>query len=146
MNASFQVAAERILLTLWVGCLWVAGFIVAPLLFRELDDRALAGTIAGSLFTLTSYVGLLCGSVLLLLNSVNFKKINWRAAVIAGMLLLVVVGQFVITPLVADLRVQGLTDSVRFGQLHGLASILFLATSVLGLVLVAAGQRSRGHF
>ncbi len=146
MNANFHVISERILLTLWVGALWVTGFMVAPLLFAELDDRALAGTIAGSLFTLTSYVGLLCGSVLLLLNAVSFRSLNWRAVVIAGMLLLVVVGQFVITPLVADLRVQGLTDSVRFGQLHGLASILFLATSVLGLVLVAAGQRSRGHF
>ena len=141
MNASFHVVSERILLTLWVGALWVTGFMVAPLLFAELDDRALAGTIAGSLFTLTSYVGLLCGSVLLLLNAVSFRSLNWRAVVIAGMLLLVVVGQFVITPLVADLRVQGLTDSARFGQLHGLASILFLATSVLGLVLVAAGQR-----
>jgi hypothetical protein len=38
-------AAERILLTLWVGALWVAGFIVAPLLFSELDDRALAGSL-----------------------------------------------------------------------------------------------------
>ncbi len=143
MNASFHVISERILLTLWVGALWVTGFMVAPLLFAELDDRALAGTIAGSLFTLTSYVGLLCGSVLLLLNGVSFRRLNWRAVVIAGMLLLVVVGQFVITPLVADLRVQGLTDSARFGQLHGLASILFLTTSVLGLVLVAAGQRGR---
>ena len=60
---------------------------------------------------------------------------------VVSMLLLVVVGQFVITPMVADLRVQGLTDSPRFGQLHGLASILFIATSVLGLVLVAAGRR-----
>ena len=143
MNASFHVVSERILLTLWVGALWVTGFMMAPLLFAELDDRALAGTIAGSLFTLTSYVGLLCGSVLLLLNAVSFRSLNWRAVVIAGMLLLVVVGQFVITPLVADLRVQGLTDSARFGQLHGLASILFLATSVLGLVLVAVGQKTR---
>jgi len=138
-------AAERILLTLWVGSLWVAGFIVAPLLFSELDDRALAGTIAGSLFTLTGYVGLLCGSVLLLLNATHFKSINWRAVVIVSMLLLVVFGQFVITPMVADLRVQGLTDSPRFGQLHGLASILFLATSVLGLVLVTAGQQGRDY-
>jgi hypothetical protein len=56
------------------------------------------------------------------------------------MLLLVVIGQFVLAPMVAELRVQGLTDTPRFGQLHGLASVLFLITSVLGLVLVAAGS------
>ena len=43
------------------------------------------------------------------------------------MLLLVVIGQFVITPMVAELRVQGLTDTPRFGQLHGIASVLFIA-------------------
>ena len=138
----FLPVAERILLTLWVGSLWVAGFVVAPLLFAELDDRALAGSIAGSLFTLTSYIGLLCGSLLLVLNAVMSRRINWRAVVIVCMLLLVAIGQFVITPMVAELRVQGLTDTQRFGQLHGVASVLFLITSVLGLVLVAAGQRS----
>ena len=143
VNTRLVSASERILLALWVGSLWVAGFVVAPLLFAELDDRALAGSVAGSLFTLTSYIGLVSGSLLLVFNGVSFRRINWRAAVIVGMLLLVVVGQYVITPMVADLRVQGLTDTPRFGQLHGLASVLFILTSVLGLVLVAAGQQGR---
>ena len=143
MTRKLFPAAERILLTLWVGSLWVAGFVVAPLLFAELDDRALAGSVAGSLFTLTSYTGLGCGSLLLFLNAAGFRRINWRAVVIVSMLLLVVIGQFVITPMVAELRVQGLTDTPRFGQLHGLASILFVMTSVLGLVLVAAGGNNR---
>ena len=143
MTRKLLPATERILLTLWVGSLWVAGFVVAPLLFAELDDRALAGSVAGSLFTLTSYIGLACGSLLLLVNGAGFRHINWRAVVIVCMLLLVVIGQFVITPMVADLRVQGLTDTPRFGQLHGLASVLFIITSVLGLVLVAAGQQGR---
>ena len=143
MKACLLPATERILLTLWVGSLWVAGFVVAPLLFAELDDRAMAGSVAGSLFTLTSYIGLVCGSLLLLANVTVLRGINWRAVVIVCMLLLVVVGQFVVTPMVADLRVQGLTDTARFGQLHGLASVLFILTSVLGLVLVAAGQQDR---
>ena len=144
MTRKLLPAAERILLTLWVGALWVTGFMVAPLLFAELDDRALAGSVAGSLFTVTSYLGLLCGALLLVINGLSVRAVNWRAVVIVIMLLIVVIGQFVITPMVADLRVQGLTDSARFGQLHGIASVLFLITSVLGLVLVAAGQRSRG--
>ena len=143
MNANLIPSLERILLTLWVGSLWVVGFVVAPVLFAELDDRALAGSTAGSLFTLTSYIGLVCGSLLLVFNGVSFRRSNWRAVVIVCMLLLVVIGQFVITPMVADLRVQGLTDTPRFGQLHGLASVLFIITSVLGLVLVAAGDKNR---
>ena len=143
MTRKLLPAAERILLTLWVGALWVAGFIVAPLLFAELDDRALAGSLAGSLFTVTSYLGLLCGGLLLIFNGLTFRAGNWRAIVIVGMLLLVVIGQFVITPMVVELRAQGLTDSARFGQMHGAASVLFIVTSVLGLVLVPAGQKNR---
>ena len=140
MKPYLHSAAERILLTLWVGSLWVAGFIVAPLLFAELDDRALAGSLAGSLFTITSYLGLCCGTLLLVFNGLIFRAVNWRAIVLISMLLLVVIGQFVITPMVVELRAQGLTDSARFGQLHGVASVLFIITSVLGLLLVAAGQ------
>jgi hypothetical protein len=143
MTGKLLPAAERILLTLWVGAMWVAGFIVAPLLFAELDERALAGSLAGSLFTVTSYLGLFCGGVLLLMNGLNYRAINWRAVVIIGMLLLIVVGQFVITPMVAELRVAGLTETPRFGQLHGIASVLFIGTSVLGLLLVAAGVGNR---
>ena len=140
MNSRFIPAIERILLTLWVGSLWVVGFIVAPVLFAELDDRALAGSLAGVLFTLTSYLGLACGGVLLVLNGFRIKGVNWRMVVIAGMLILVVIGQFVVTPMVAELRLQGLTEAPRFGQLHGIASTLFLLTSLLGLALVAARQ------
>ena len=140
MKANLIPALERILLTLWVGSLWEVGFVVAPVLFTELNDRALAGSTAGTLFTVTSYIGLASGSVLLLLNAVVRKRINWHALVLLGMLSLIVIGQFVITPMVADLRLQGLTDTPRFGQLHGVASVLFLLTSVLGLVLVAAGR------
>lgn len=143
MTSKLLPAAERILLTLWVGALWVAGFIVAPLLFTELDDRALAGSLAGSLFTITSYLGLCCGGVLLLFNGLGHRAVNWRAVVIVGMLLLVVIGQFVITPMVVELRDAGLTETPRFGQLHGMASVLFISTSLLGLMLVAAGEGNR---
>jgi MFS family permease len=130
---------ERILLTLWVGSLWVSGFLVAPLLFATLEDRALAGSIAGELFSLTAWIGLLCGGVLLALNGLNFRARNWRGLLLAGMLLLIVIGQFVLTPMIAGLREQGLSATPRFGQLHGLASVLYVITSVAGLLLVAAG-------
>lgn len=131
-------ALERILLTLWVGSLWVTGFMVAPVLFAGLEDRAVAGTLAGELFRLTGYIGLVCGSLLLVLNAVNHRALNWRGLLLACMLLLIVVGQFVLTPMIAGLREQGLSGSPRFGQLHGLASVLYVITSLCGLLLVAA--------
>jgi hypothetical protein len=80
--------------------------------------------------------------LLLVFNGLIFRASNWRAVIVASMLLLVVIGQFVITPMVVELRAQGLTDSARFGQMHGVASVLFIITSVLGLMLVAAGQKT----
>jgi len=140
MNPTAVAAAlERILLTLWVGSLWVSGFLVAPLLFTLLEDRALAGSLAGELFTITAWIGLACGAALLLLNALGFRAINWRGMVLAGMLLLVATGQFVLTPQITGLREQGLANTARFGQLHGVASVLFVVTSLLGLLLVAAG-------
>jgi len=40
-----------IVITLWVGALWAIGYLAAPTLFHVLDDRALAGKVAGQLFT-----------------------------------------------------------------------------------------------
>ena len=144
MNLPALVSSlERILLTLWAGSLWVTGFMVAPVLFTVLDDRALAGTLAGRMFSITAYVGLVCGVLLLAFNAVNFRRLNWRGLLLAGMLLLVMVGQFMLGPMIAGLREQGLSGSPRFGQLHGLASILYVITSLCALLLVAIGRGKR---
>jgi hypothetical protein len=138
--SSSLVALERILLTLWVGGLWVSGFLVAPLLFAGLEERAQAGTLAGTLFSAMSYLGLCCGSLLLTvhwLRNQPHRFSGWRPVLLASMLLLVLAGEFVLAPMIAQLRTQGLADSVRFGQLHGLASVVYVINCVLGLVLVA---------
>jgi predicted MFS family arabinose efflux permease len=139
MNLSASLPAlERILLTLWVGSLWVTGFMVAPVLFAVLEDRAMAGTLAGRMFSNTAWIGMVCGCVLLVLNGVQYRTLNWRGLLLAGMLLLIVAGQFVLTPMIAGLRDQGLVDTPRFGQLHGLAGVVYIVTSLCGLLLVAA--------
>jgi hypothetical protein len=38
-------------LTLWVGGFWAIGYLAAPMLFYNLDDRMLAGMLAGKMFT-----------------------------------------------------------------------------------------------
>ena len=123
----------------------MAGFLVAPTLFALLDDRAMAGTIAGNLFTRVGYIGLFCGSGLLLLHRLLMRGTGWRLWVLVTMLALVIIIQFGLTPMLAELRVQGLSGSARFGQLHGLTGGLYLITSMLGAVLVAAGQPNKNQ-
>ena len=59
------------------------------------------------------------------------------------MLVLVCIGQFALTPMIAELRATGMTDTPDFARLHGLASGLFVITAMFGLWLVAAGQGRR---
>jgi hypothetical protein len=137
------LVTERLMLTLWVGSLCAVGSMVAPVLFATLD-RALAGSIAGKLFTLTALLGLVCGSILLIAMIVRSGRYDWRAWLVTAMLVLVAGGQFILAPLINNLRMRGLTDHADFSMLHGLAGLVFLLTAVLGLVLVAAGRARSG--
>lgn len=136
---------SRVLLTLWVGGMWTVGFIVAPTLFAMLEDnRMLAGSLAGKLFTTMSYIGLVCGTLLLVAVIVQYGKAmlrQWRAWVLLLMLVIICIGEFVLQPMMAQLREAGLQGDTAtlFARLHGVSSTLFLINSVAGLVLVIAG-------
>ena len=140
---------QRILLTLWVGGLWTVGYIAVPMLFYALDDRRLAGELAGRLFGVINGLGLVCG--LLLIASVLYHagrewRRTWQVWALAAMLTLVGIGEFGLAPLMQALKaanpqgfIQGTADAGRFGMLHGIASLLYLATSLSGLALVVFG-------
>ena len=143
-NHPYLQAVERTLLTFWIGGLWTTGFVVAPLLFAQLDDRALAGTLAGAMFHVMSYAGLACGTCLLAINGLlrgRRRFFLWQTWVILAMLVFTVIGEFLLAPWIAELRTAGLTESARFAQAHGLASGVFLVNCALGLVLVSTGRR-----
>jgi len=131
---------ERILLTLWVGGMWTVGYVVAPTLFGVLDDRQLAGMIAGNLFTTMSYIGLVCGGLLLIGNIYRSSIKDKTNYILLLMLVLIAIGQFVIQPMMVELKAQGLVvgsvAAANFGKLHGVSSVLFLITSIAGLLLV----------
>jgi len=136
------LVGEKILLTLWVGGMWTVGYIVAPTLFNMLE-KTVAGNVAGQLFTIMSYVGLVCGSLLVVgtVSRLGTQVMShWVFWVLMVMLLLVLIGQFILQPMMAELKVSGITDLNRseFGKLHGIASVLFLINSVLGLSLIVS--------
>lgn len=147
-SLGWRPAAERVLATVWIGGLWICGYLVAPLLFASLDDRQLAGSLAGEIFHLMSYIGLLAGVLLLLsalIDAGNSWLRAWRIWALVAMLLLVIVGAFVLQPMMQELKLQGLVagseQAGRFGMLHGISSVLYLLTGLLGLALVVAGLR-----
>ena len=136
---------ERILLTLWVGGMWTVGYIVAPVLFKSLDDRMLAGNLAGQMFTVMSYIGLFCAVFLIFSQLMQSLTINnWRLWTLVVMLVIIVISQFVLQPMMAELKAAGLEGEAakQFGRLHGVASILFLLNSIAGLTLVITGLSS----
>ncbi|KAF0193303.1 MAG: hypothetical protein FD165_406 [Gammaproteobacteria bacterium] len=146
--SSRLLVGEQLLLTLWVGSQWAIGYIAVPVLFHSLDNRALAGNVAGEMFTVVYLIGLVAGP--LLLASLWFRAgpvlREWRFWVIAAMVVLVAIGMFVVQPMMQDLKTQGELVkgselAARFGRLHGVSSAMYLVTSLLGLALVVFGRR-----
>lgn len=124
--------------------MWAIGYLAVPVLFRLLDDRALAGMLAGEMFTLLNFLGLFCGISLiaaLLFQHGRSVLSSWRCGLLLGMLLLIGVAEFILQPQMAELKLLGLEDEYlqQFRWLHGLSSILFLFNSLAGLLLVVRG-------
>lgn len=149
----FAEALQSIAATLWVGAMWGIGYIVAPLLFSRLGDRALAGLIAGKLFSLIAWVGIACAIYLLLFRMVRFGGGVFKQGVfwiVLLMLALVCAGEFGVQPIMAALKEEALPKQVmesvlrdRFAAWHGVSSVLYIIQSLLGAALVVLLGRSK---
>ena len=139
-------------IALWAGGLWVVGYLVAPLLFHTLNDRVLAGTLAGKMFSGIAWVGIACGVFLVSYECINLKGAALKRLVfwlVALMLALTLIQQFWLQPFVAALRSAGApVDALNklpghsFVFWHGMASVLYLFESLLALVLVLKSRRA----
>ena len=143
---------QEIAVTLWVGGLWTTGYMVAPVLFSSLPDRMLAGMLAGKMFAVISYIGMVCGSYLLVYRITRLGgsalKEGFFWAVLA-MLLLTLAAHFGIQPIIEHLKEAALPRDVmqsvfkdRFRAWHGISSILYLIQSLLGLFLVLSRKKT----
>lgn len=139
-------------LTLWVGGLWAVGYLAAPILFYNLEDRMLAGLLAGKMFTAMAWSGMACAVWLLMFRFARFGADALKQTFFWGvlsMLLLTLAGHFGIQPIMAQLKEAALPKDVmeslfrdRFATWHGISSVVYLIQSLLGLALVAK-QHSR---
>lgn len=130
--------------TAWVGGLWAVGYLAVPVLFHAQPDRQLAGMLAGQMFIVLGYLGMTCGSYLLIQHVIvtkqSFSKPQW---IILVMLLITLTLHFGIQPLMADMKAQVFPLDIMlsnqadsFKRLHGISSIFFLLESLLGGYLV----------
>jgi hypothetical protein len=150
---SLADALQSIAVTLWVGGMWASGFVVAPLLFSRLGDRALAGFFAGKLFAIIAWIGIACALYLILFRLARFGAGCFRQGffwVALLMLALLLAGSFGVQAIMESLRAQALPKEVmesvfrdRFMTWHGVASVLYVIQSLLGLVLVVQHGRGR---
>lgn len=134
-----------IVVTLWVGALWMTG-ITAYTLFQTLNDTKLAGNLAGNLFEIVSYIGIASAIFLMIERLLSYStralKQSYFWAVFV-MFLLVLAGHFGIQPLLAQLKASAMPADVmhsvfadRFRTWHGIASVAYVFECLLGIVLV----------
>jgi MFS family permease len=151
----FLSALYNIAVALWVGGLFATGYLAAPVLFAQLADRSLAGAVAGAMFSVIAWVGLACGTYLLLFILAGK---GWRAIqsgvfwIVLLMLALTVAGHFGVHPILAQLKADALPRQVmesalrdRFSTWHGVSSALYLVQSLLGIALVILQERGKGR-
>jgi len=136
----------RLLIVAWVGSLLTLGAISAPVLFSALEDKQLAGLLAGKMFTVGAWVGIVAGVYLLvysLMRGGARALRTWFFWLVLIMWLLTLAGHFGIQPILQNLKNQALPLAVmqsvfadRFSQWHGISRILWIIQALLGVVLV----------
>src|SRR3546814_530441 len=104
-----------IVITAWVGALWATGYLVAPTLFMTLSDKHIAVMLAGKLFTLVAYVGMVSAVYLLIHRATRFGAVALRQPffwAVLLMFLLALASRFAIQPIIAGLKAQAMPADV----------------------------------
>jgi hypothetical protein len=142
------LAIYRLALTAWVGSTWTVGLLAAPVAFKVLEPRTLAGTFASHMFYWQAIVAFVCAGIVLGLHQYVERRLQLSRPIfwiIVAMLALVALQQFGLSPYMAGLResmmaatsdTTRLELSGRFGTLHGVSSSLYLVQCVLGAWLI----------
>jgi len=128
---------EGLVAIIWAGVLWTVCGVVAPTLFAVLDDRELAGRLAGTFFEIGAWLGLAAGGLLALAQFARrrWRPDRWLIAWIGAAALLPIGTEALLGPLMKAAR-SGAT-ATSFAALHGMAAVAFALACValLGVVL-----------
>lgn len=118
---------------LWWGSLTTVGFFVVPMLFANLPTPAMAGTMAGKLFSAQTAISVACGLFLLLCFRANqlpaLADTAQRASVfVVGGMLLALLSEFGVAPHIiarTNLALWHTTGTVMFAVQWVCAAVVF---------------------
>ena len=127
---------EQLLIALWLGGTWLVGFMAVPVIFATIDDRVLAGQVAGNIFVILRYFSIAV-MVLVFISQIRVGNplASWIGRTILIVLGLLLLDQFWIHPEMVELKAQGLAESDVFNQMHKLASTLYTINALIGVWL-----------
>jgi hypothetical protein len=131
------------LLALWAGGLVTLGAVVAPTLFATIDDRHLAGQIAGNLFHVATIGSVLICIVLLLVERrVQVSRPTRRQLLgrIAPALLLAA-SEWGVRPMLEAARAAGGSATTEFALWHGASTVLYVVATAWVVATLAAELR-----
>lgn len=139
-NISRTERLAALVLSAWAGGMWVICGVVVPGLFWLIADTKQAGNVATQFFYAEVALGTLFGLMYWALRrrQLSSGDKRWLLSAIGAPLLFFVV----LKPLMNAARAAG--NMARFGQLHGVASLLFLIACVALGVLVWRAQAMSG--
>lgn len=134
---------------IWVGGFITVGFLVVPMLFSALDDRQVAGMVAGRLIHAETYMSIALNLILLILGfrldqaqGSMSRRIRW---ILIAMLACSLAAAFIFLPWMSSLKDQATlngvsvtetSQAVLFARLHQVSSLVYFLQSLLGLSLV----------
>ncbi len=143
-------AGLRLSLALMLGLLLVPAYLVAPILFAELEPMQ-AGAIAGKIFHL-SYVAvlLLAVAAAVFAYRIRAQKMTWY--LLGFVVLMVATNAFVVSAMMEAIKAEAGDISalpkddpmhLAFAFWHGISSVMQLMSSLFLVVLVMKSQRPK---
>ena len=129
---------HRLILALWAGLLATIGLVVAPGLFRLLDDRELAGRVAGGFFAFATIASLPIGLAYALLA----RRAGQRAGLAFVAMTVLALSEWVVRPQLSAARLAQGAQSRAFAVWHGLSTLLYLAALAAVVALLVRQLRS----
>ncbi|SMC17072.1 protein of unknown function [Andreprevotia lacus DSM 23236] len=141
------VALKNILTALWIGGMWIIGVLVAPILFKSLNDGS-ALAITSRLFHAIGWVGIVAGAYLffywLYVDGLRAFQ-GARLWLVIGMLACTLINQFAVFPIIAEIK-PGISEAATgvFGgglsNWRAISTLIYLLQAVMGLFYVARGD------
>jgi hypothetical protein len=149
---------EILLLSTWIGAMAFFSFAVAPAAFAVLPSRHLAGLMVANTLVRVEWLGLVTGSVLVVIQLLTWRSRSDRTrlaviGLLAVMLVVIAMSLFWISPTMESLRAAmgGVIDDVpvtdplrvRFNELHQYSVTLMSVALAAGLADLFLIVRSR---